>query len=50
MFKKIIIRWSLKQLKKELPKLREENYAVLESWGIADITTNEHTAESMIIL
>lgn len=47
--KKLIIRWSLKQIKKFLDKNKYSFYE-LEKYGIADILINEKTGEPMIII
>lgn len=47
--KKLIIRWTLKVLKKELRKLPNMSYAQLEAYGIEDVLTTV-SGEKAIIL
>lgn len=44
--KKLIIRWSLRQVK-QLPNMSYQEYA---TYGIADVIINDYTKEPMYIL
>lgn len=44
--KKLVIRWSLRQIK-QLPNMSYQEYA---TYGIADVIINDYTKEPMYIL
>ena len=47
--KKVIIRWALRQLKKEVKKNPKIDYENLSKYGVQDILKNENTGEDMFL-
>lgn len=50
MLKLAIIRWALRQVRKELSSLYGSDFERLQRWGISDMSKNPQTGEFFICL